>query len=261
MDMRSKLIGLALFGLFAAALVWGAFSLRQAARRTEQDLGALLPEAQSKPRAARSLADASLSRSESTSQGRIEALRTQVERLSARIGQLSKQLEQKNKEYDALKGSLQRNNELLMEIFTSNEDYGGLLAEVISKDPSVAATEAEESTVSELKNELRQARAELAELETEAAASGLRILELEERQERFEALAGLALLEAGAVAVPSLIELLSDPRAEIRRWSAMLLGDMGRDAEPAVEALQEALADSNETVRSAARKALNQIAD
>jgi TolA-binding protein len=260
METRSKLIGLALFGLFAVALVWGALSLRQAARRTEQDLSALLPVVEPKARPARSLAEAA-QRSEPASQGRIEALRAQVERLSARVGQLSKQLEQKNKEYDALKTSSHRNNELLMEIFTSSEDYGPLLAEVISKDPSVAATEAEESTVSELNNELRQARADLAELETEAAASGLRILELEERQERFEALAGLALLEAGAVAVPSLIELLTDRRAEIRRWSATLLGDMGRDAESAVEALQEALADPDATVRSAARKALDQIAD
>jgi HEAT repeat protein len=66
------------------------------------------------------------------------------------------------------------------------------------------------------------------------------------------------------VALPILVEGLKDrftyyDNADIRRISAVTLGNMGRQAIPAFEALRETLNDPDETVRIAGRTSLRQI--
>jgi HEAT repeat protein len=60
-------------------------------------------------------------------------------------------------------------------------------------------------------------------------------------------------------AVPQLIDCLKDGQAPVRWLSAQILGNIGRDANAAVDALTAALDDANQMVRDNARNALKQI--
>jgi HEAT repeat protein len=254
---------LAVFGLFAAALAWIAYSLQAAARNTQQELARLLPAEQPAPMAERVSREASLaSRAEGVSNPRMDLLRTQVDRLSARLNRLSELLEQKTAEYDALKTEFDQNNELLRDLLTLEQKPAARKPDLqeIKPDADKAEAAAEMAeTVARLNAELREARAELAALEKEAALDDLHIFELEESKHYFESAAADALVRSGETAVPALLDLLLDRRAEIRYWAATLLGRIGPDAESAVDALHDALSDTNEEVRNAARIALRRI--
>jgi HEAT repeat protein len=255
MDMRSKLLGLTVLGLFAVALVWIAYSLQTMAKSTEQELARLVPA--ERPPAVRERASREVfaSAREELSNPRIDLLRTQVDRLSARLNRLSELLDQKTADYDALKADYDQNNELLREL--------------LSLEPRPAANESSEAqadsakeqaeTVERLNTELREARAWLAALEREAALDELHLFDLEESKSYLESAASEALVRSGSAAVPALMDLLLDRRPEIRHWAATLLGRIGPDAEAAVDALHDALSDTNEDVRHAARRALRRI--
>jgi D-alanyl-D-alanine carboxypeptidase len=63
---------------------------------------------------------------------------------------------------------------------------------------------------------------------------------------------------AAEKAIPSLILILeTDPSAENRKEAALALGLLGRNSEPAKQALMDATQDNDESVREAARLALN----
>jgi HEAT repeat protein len=63
----------------------------------------------------------------------------------------------------------------------------------------------------------------------------------------------------GEAAVPTLAETLSDPDPEMRNGAAMALANMGSAAAPAVPALTKALGDGDRRVRQTAVKALGSI--
>jgi chromosome segregation ATPase len=260
MDMRSRLLGLAVFGMFAAALVWVALSLQQAARSTEQELAGWRPPETTATVPETTSPGASLSsRGEGFSNPRVDLLRTQVDRLSARLNRLSELLEQKTAEYDALKADSDHNNELLRDLLSLEQKPAVRKPDLKTLAPEADKADSPATTIDKLNAELRETRAELAALEKEAALGELQIFELEERNRYVESAASDALVRSGAAAVPALSDLLSDRHAEIRRWAAKLLGEIGPDAHSAVDALHDALSDTDEDVRIAARKALRRI--
>lgn len=77
---------------------------------------------------------------------------------------------------------------------------------------------------------------------------------------RRRAIAGVALMRVGEAAVPSLIQSLTHPAAEVRGKVVHLLGKIGPAAAEACPALQKLQNDSDPTVRAAAAAALDAIA-
>jgi len=67
------------------------------------------------------------------------------------------------------------------------------------------------------------------------------------------------LASIGAESVPVLVEHLTHQRAEIRRWAATVLGEIGPDANDAIPALMHASSDEDPGVREAARRSLDLI--
>ena len=63
----------------------------------------------------------------------------------------------------------------------------------------------------------------------------------------------------GPDTVPSLIQLLDNDDAGVRVWAADILGQLGDDAEEAVNVLSELLEDSSADVRNAASQAIDSI--
>lgn len=76
---------------------------------------------------------------------------------------------------------------------------------------------------------------------------------------RMRALAGNALIKLGEIAVPSLIESLSHPAAEVRTKAAYILGRIGPAASAAIPALQLLRTDPDEFARTEAGEALARI--
>jgi HEAT repeat protein len=63
----------------------------------------------------------------------------------------------------------------------------------------------------------------------------------------------------GQASVPLLTHLLRDPDEHVRADAVANLGRLGRHARPAIPAIEALRNDSNETVRDAARRALQQL--
>ena len=76
---------------------------------------------------------------------------------------------------------------------------------------------------------------------------------------RVRSVAGATLKKIGPAAVPELVQALADPDAILRERAALVLGQMGVDDDPVLEALFEALSDFDEDVRDAARRALKML--
>jgi HEAT repeat protein len=60
-------------------------------------------------------------------------------------------------------------------------------------------------------------------------------------------------------AIPALIEVLGDPHAELRTHAAIILGEIGPEANAAVPALKSLIEDESESVRLFAKRAIVQI--
>ena len=82
-----------------------------------------------------------------------------------------------------------------------------------------------------------------------------------EQQQVLDATARRAFTQLGAAAVPVLVDLLSDERADVRIWSASVLGGLGEEGNDAVPALMGMLVDENKTVRDQAKRSLEQLAN
>jgi HEAT repeat protein len=76
---------------------------------------------------------------------------------------------------------------------------------------------------------------------------------------RKRAVAGVSLQRVGAAAVPSLIQTLTHPSADVRVKVANVLGKMGNNAAEARPSLEPLVNDSDQSVREAAAEALKQI--
>jgi hypothetical protein len=262
MDFRGRSLALVVFALFALVIAWVGYSTRQAAERVQLELARSTPAKLSSGNSR----EGSSPRAESFSGARAELLRSQVDRLSARLNRLSELLEQKSQDYDALKAELNHSTALLSELLPDNGERSEPVVEeaTLGSEPTPTEPRATESTASkdtqpDLTQQLEEARDQLMELEKEAATSELHIFALQDDKRTLESAASAALVRSGAAAAPALADLLSHRRADIRRWAAMLLGEIGPDAHAAADALHEALSDADEEVRLAARKALRKI--
>jgi HEAT repeat protein len=76
---------------------------------------------------------------------------------------------------------------------------------------------------------------------------------------RRRAMAGVALARIGAPAVPSLIQSLAHPSADVRAKAAHILGKIGPDAAEAASALKALLEDRDEAAKQEAEEALRLI--
>jgi HEAT repeat protein len=118
----------------------------------------------------------------------------------------------------------------------------------------IAATEDEDAGVA------LQALAELANLGPHAvSALPALVSAMWTGDVRRRAFAGVALARIGAAAVPSVIQLLSHPSADVRTKAAHVLGKIGPEAAAAASALTVALGDRDETARREAEMALGLI--
>ena len=180
-------------------------------------------------------------------------------------------LDQKNAEHQAMQAELDDAIELL-EV---------LAAEVAGRDsPASAGRGTDEQLQAELerlreeseksRTVAEQQQGELDRLKDELGATDLGITQLERQAESefsalaadhdaFEAIVSETLVRIGVDAVPALVYQLAHPRADVRRWAAVMLGELGPTGREAIPPLQEALKDKDSGVRDAARRALEKV--
>lgn len=203
--------------------------------------------------------------------------RLQIRRLQTLLDQKTKLLQQKtglldrkNAEHEALRSELDEAIDLL----------AVLAAEVAARDSSSGSggTDAHWQTELErLREESQKSRmlaeqqqGELDRLKEELGATDAGISQLEQQAETdfeqlraetsaFQAVVSETLVRIGAEAVPSLVYQLAHPRADVRQWAAVMLGELGSTAKEAIPPLQDALKDQDASVRDAARRALEKV--
>ena len=125
-------------------------------------------------------------------------------------------------------------------------------------DKATLLESALELELTKLKADLADANRQVRQVEEEAVKTIASMLE-EAGASRDAAVRTVARI--GAPAVAALVEMLSDQNTEARRWAAEMLGSIGSEAREAVPSLIEALADSDQGVRNAARQAIDAIKD
>jgi glycosyltransferase A (GT-A) superfamily protein (DUF2064 family) len=112
--------------------------------------------------------------------------------------------------------------------------------------------------VVELKSELAETESEIASIREQADAEMLALLE---QQQLLDATSRRVFTQLGADAVPVLVELLGDDRADVRVWAASVLGGLGSNGHDAIPALLGMLVDKNETVRDQAKRSLELLSN
>lgn len=80
-----------------------------------------------------------------------------------------------------------------------------------------------------------------------------------EQKNAFETIVSAAFSQMGEDAVPILVDYLGHERADIRRWAAVTLGEVGPPAREAIPPLLDALRDGDPSVRDGAKGALEEI--
>lgn len=198
---------------------------------------------------------------------RIDQLQRWLDETNARLQEKEALLEKKTAEYETLKTETDQYlafaAEMLTQASNRGEDSGAT-----QNEAQVTASRAEmERMAGELSNsesleqsvdvELAAAQWELDQVYAQLAQQQLSTLI--EAQESVQAEATIVLIDIGAPAVPHLANALTDERANIRRWSAVVLAGIGADAIGAVDALMVATRDPDEGVREAAKQALTRI--
>lgn len=204
--------------------------------------------------------------------------RTQILRLQTLLDQKTKLLQQrtalldqKNVEQVALRAELDEAIELLEVLAAEFAAAATSPAEGQAKGERLHAEldrlRAESTKSRQLAD---QQQAELDRLKDEVGATDEGITELQVQAEAefdslvaekraFEAVVSETFVRLGQDAVPVLIYQLAHPRADVREWAAGLLGELGPVARDAIPALGDALRDSDEAVREAARKSLDKV--
>jgi hypothetical protein len=205
--------------------------------------------------------------------------RAQIRRLQALLDQKTKLLQQRtllldqrNAEQADLRAELDETIELLDVVatelaataVTSNggQGNGTKLHNELERLRSDSAKSREETERQQL--ELERLREELGTTDED-------ISQLQQQAEQefqalladrivFEAVVAETLVRVGGEAVPSLVYQLAHPRADVRRWAAAMLGELGPTAKDALLPLQDAMKDRDGEVAAAARNALDKIA-
>lgn len=112
--------------------------------------------------------------------------------------------------------------------------------------------------VAQLKSELTATELEISAIRRQANAELLLLLE---QQQLLEAASRRAFMQLGSAAVPVLVELLNDQRAEVRVWAASVLGNLGMNGQDAVPALMGLLVDNDPLVRDQAKRSLELLSN
>jgi hypothetical protein len=201
----------------------------------------------------------------------IRRLQTLLDQKTQLLQQKTALLDQKNAEHQGMRAELDDAIELL-EV---------LAAEVAGRDsPASAGRGTDEQLQAELerlreeseksRTVTEQQQGELDRLKDELGATDLGITQVEQQAETqfsalaadhdaFEAVVSETLVRIGVDAVPALVYQLAHPRADVRRWAAVMLGELGPTGREAIPPLQEALKDKDSGVRDAARRALEKV--
>ena len=274
MDLANRLIAWAVYVTGAVLIGSGAFFAfhyyRQNAVPAEAERGM-----------ARGSREPSLGASPAVRGAQLEQLyrqRTQILRLQTLLDQKTKLLQQrtalldqKNAEQVALRSELDEAIELLEVVSAELAATATSPAEGQAKGEKLHAEldrlRAESSKSRQLADEQQ---AELDRLKDEVGATdeGITAVQLQAEAEfellvaekrAFEAVVSDTFVRLGKDAVPVLIYQLANPRADVREWAAGLLGELGPVARDAIPALGDALRDSDEAVREAARKSLDKV--
>lgn len=186
---------------------------------------------------------------------------------AGRVAQLQAILRKRSAEYEALKKEFEQlidqvTNELGIEPATKSgssktkakSSADARIAELTAESEERVA-ELEKKANEEMEKLSRKAGEQLATLQEE----GQQLIEMLEQERSVNTAATRILVDLGAAAVPALTNSLMAQDAETRQWAAEVLSDIGPDAGGAASALANALNDSDEGVRRAARDALESI--
>jgi hypothetical protein len=203
--------------------------------------------------------------------------RAQIRRLQALLGQKTTLLQQRTELLD------QRNAEQAALRRELDESIGML--EVLAGELAAAVTPGNgQGNGAKLQNELEKLRSEsargrehadqqqleLERLREEMGTTDQDIAQLQQQAEQefealladrtaFESVVTETLVRIGVEAIPVLVYQLADPRADVRKWAAAMLGELGPAAKDAILPLQDALKDRDPRVATAARTALEKI--
>jgi len=203
--------------------------------------------------------------------------RAQIRRLQALLDQKTKLLQQRtalldqrNAEQATLRSELDESIEMLEALAAeltapvtsdNGQGNGGKLQNELEKLRSESARGREHADQQQL---------ELERLREEMGTTDQDIAQLQQQAEQefealladrtaFEAVVTETLVRIGVEAIPVLVYQLADPRADVRKWAATMLGELGPSARDAVLPLQDALKDRDPEVATAARSALEKI--
>jgi hypothetical protein len=201
----------------------------------------------------------------------IRRLQTLLDQKTKLLQQKTALLDQKNAEHQSLQAELDEAIELLDVLAAelagheSTSSAGRETDEQLQVELDRLRQESEKSrTVAE------QRQRELDRLKVELGATDQGITELQQQAETefsalaadkdaFEAIVSETLVRIGVDAVPALVYQLAHPRASVRQWAAVILGELGPTGRDAIPPLQEALKDKDAAVRDAARRALEKV--
>ena len=198
---------------------------------------------------------------------RIEELRRLLDKKDALLRDKSQLLDKRTKEYLELKKETDQYFGLVVDMVAPRSWVGTGVTGAEQQDQATASLAEigrlrQESTGNDVVDqtleaalvqaewELQQAYAEIARTQSATVA---------QLQTNVQSAAENVLVEIGEPAIGPLSRALADERVEVRRWAAVMLGQIGAHAIEATDALITATRDEDEGVRSAARQALVQI--
>ena len=263
MDARNQLVALALYLTAGAAMiVAGLFGflyyqmagtaaqtklLQQQAR---QDRGALQTRLVSQKQ---QIAKSAVNFHSRLLLQRLEEQKRQLAEQTDLLKQKTAALTQLRRDYDQLVVSLEARSE----VANPNAVAPVAVDEVATQLRGAREREAEIRRERDLlAQQLEDSTERLAALHEEADSEALALLAVAQSQ---QSAANRSLLQLGEIAVDSLLAALESERAEVREWSARLLGRLGGDARGALEALSVSRRDRHPRVRAAVAEAIRAI--
>lgn len=196
-----------------------------------------------------------------------------LEKRTALLEKKSVLLEQKDAEYRQLKQEVDDYLLLLSQLAPMD------VPDVGSEDSTNGEPSASQETTA-LQRQLQQLRTRLSETEQTERKLELELADLkielnnayaEMAEQQLAAVIGhddavsqasaRVLVGMGAEAIPEVVGLLSDRRAEVRVWAASVIGQFGPLADDSVPRLRSMLSDPDARVRDAARRSIDLILD
>lgn len=202
----------------------------------------------------------------------LNELQAMLQRNSQRLDKRTTLLNQKTAECKTLQEQLDGSIATILELLDMDTDVRSSetrqqLGRNLEQDFKQLKAELDRSESLELEQtqQVAQLKSELTATELEIAAirrqTNAELLSLLDQQQLLEATSRRAFTRLGEAAVPVLVELLNDQRAEVRAWAASILGSLGVNGQDAVPALMGLLVDNDPHVRQQARRSLELLSN